>query len=803
MSNLAGLSWEAMLAVHCELIDKEQLLFVSIGGNGVPKIMRAAVSNKSFLAIVENNKAPLNLNIYYTVNEFGGGQGNIRTKENLSRLRAVFCDFDDPEQPIPHFPIPPSIIVETSPGKYQFSWLLEESQINVDEWEGVQQTLVNDYYGDANARDIARILRLAGTINHKPAYNGFVSKLLDHNGKIYSWAEIIGAFPPQAVKTASGAYKGQSDLDLAPTIELLMSNESIHGPGGQLMGWLASANMQDPNNLKALTKAIIIAGGADLNDPRIAHRINVAVPEYANWIADSRKKEREAKQEITAPEMLPQTTKSRYTRAIMPGGRMKVVIDWVLSTMIMPNENIALIVAEHLVSVYGGGHYHLKKNTTTRKRIMLAQTGTGKNTIVKCLSMLERELAKPAGGNLPRVLEVDKFRGANAFSLSVPHLNILEHRVRSFIVNEAGVAGTSTAGDVGNLEAYQLQVLGLKADEAYYPHEYSKRSKDAPEMKPAYNGVWVYLHESTEASYTALLKQNHAFESGDLARADLFFIDGYIHSTNEVPVGDVPADILDIFMTLANDFKGSGSILGSDDRECWKEIEYSQIENELIELQHKIVAERNVATRKNDSIKISVLSRKRERIMTTILIHATINAEMKDGSMERPVATQAHLDYAIARCAAIDETVLFHASGGGSLSDDVFRTLKAEFVEKFKKLIKGITGKAQMQKKGMHVGRYESTGAGVGELQWRVNNTTITHQIQNGAFKKIKNDIFRGNTLQARKAITEYLCEEGILVTVKKKTVGSSGVQELLWDKRQGWWLNAVYFGAPLLKLEK
>lgn len=107
--------------------------------------------------------------------------GDVRTcrcskkgAEHVSRLTATFVDLDvgkagDSLDAIistvsAHTP-PPSLAVSSGRGAHAY-WLLDEPTDDVERVRSINQRL-RDQFGGDNAVDPARILRLAGTLNHK------------------------------------------------------------------------------------------------------------------------------------------------------------------------------------------------------------------------------------------------------------------------------------------------------------------------------------------------------------------------------------------------------------------------------------------------------------------------------------------------------------------------------------------------------------------------------------------------------------------------------------------------------------
>jgi hypothetical protein len=133
--------------------------------------------------------------IYVVINKTNG-QG--RRDADIVRKRAFWTDLDG-GLPRGWF-IPPSIIVQTSPGKYQAYWLFD-GDISEAEFLGVLRNLQLTYGGDPGAISLSRILRLPGFLHQKA--EPFRVKLIDDNGRRYSVAEVTAAHPPVIEKRES------------------------------------------------------------------------------------------------------------------------------------------------------------------------------------------------------------------------------------------------------------------------------------------------------------------------------------------------------------------------------------------------------------------------------------------------------------------------------------------------------------------------------------------------------------------------------------------------------------------------
>lgn len=165
-----------------------------------------------------------------------------RTKKMFVRARAIFLDFDKADKKPPeNFPIPPSVTVTSSEGKYHFYWLTETTDPN--EWNQVMEGLTNSYDGDPQAKDLARILRLPGFHHNK--YDPFMVTCEIHNTKPYSWEEIKKAFPP--TKTDETVNRGASGKD-SPVVLNIEGITGVVGSPAQTVEGGDSFNTVDAIN---------------------------------------------------------------------------------------------------------------------------------------------------------------------------------------------------------------------------------------------------------------------------------------------------------------------------------------------------------------------------------------------------------------------------------------------------------------------------------------------------------------------------------------------------------------------------
>jgi primase-like protein/DNA primase RepB-like protein/uncharacterized protein DUF5906 len=149
-------------------------------------------------------KQPYGWGVFVAVQAMRGGKCRV---SDLAYIRCVFAEMDigDPLEP---WPLEPSLIVESSPGKYHVYWLvLPEDPINADEFSGIEMRLIETYGSDPDAKDLARRLRLPGSWNVKPGRPPHLVRLIHEAGARYSKAELLKAFPPPRKRKATSTKK--------------------------------------------------------------------------------------------------------------------------------------------------------------------------------------------------------------------------------------------------------------------------------------------------------------------------------------------------------------------------------------------------------------------------------------------------------------------------------------------------------------------------------------------------------------------------------------------------------------------
>jgi putative DNA primase/helicase len=121
-----------------------------------------------------------------------------RKRENVTAIRVVSVDLDSsPLEPVQQCELPPHVIVETSPARYQAHWCAKD--ISLDEFEGIVCGIAKRFGGDYSIAEVHHCCRLPGFGHAKNPANRFQVRIVAARERApYTADEIRKAFPPAA-----------------------------------------------------------------------------------------------------------------------------------------------------------------------------------------------------------------------------------------------------------------------------------------------------------------------------------------------------------------------------------------------------------------------------------------------------------------------------------------------------------------------------------------------------------------------------------------------------------------------------
>jgi hypothetical protein len=122
-----------------------------------------------------------------------------RGARHIKKLRGIWQDDDHGWQG--KFPLAPSLVVSTSPGRFQRLWLCDG--LTLHQHRAVQERLAVSFGHDRQACGVNRVLRLPGFRHMKNPNAPHLVRIVGGDGRRYSGAQILAAFPPVAKQSVA------------------------------------------------------------------------------------------------------------------------------------------------------------------------------------------------------------------------------------------------------------------------------------------------------------------------------------------------------------------------------------------------------------------------------------------------------------------------------------------------------------------------------------------------------------------------------------------------------------------------
>ena len=195
-------------------------------GQTVQRITSAeTVAGPEFQSRLRNENAA-GADIFIGMNPLKEG-ANGRTKDNIQGIRHLYLDLDtggedaleairnSAEVPAPNF------VLDTSPGKYQIVWKVEE--LDREQAESMMRAMADQFGGDPAATDSTRVLRLPGFANRKYDEQFVVQAHRESNGIYHARDFTVQDDSPETARhqgSESGrrlpqGHRSQSEQDWA------------------------------------------------------------------------------------------------------------------------------------------------------------------------------------------------------------------------------------------------------------------------------------------------------------------------------------------------------------------------------------------------------------------------------------------------------------------------------------------------------------------------------------------------------------------------------------------------------------
>jgi hypothetical protein len=130
-----------------------------------------AFTEKCFADLHDANKV---YNVYVGMNPFKSeliGQNTGRTKDNVAKVKRLYAEVDTDGKAVfdkilsSSVTPPPNVVLESSPGKFQFIWNVDG--LTQETAEPLLKAIAQQFNTDPAVAEIARVLRVPGLRNHK------------------------------------------------------------------------------------------------------------------------------------------------------------------------------------------------------------------------------------------------------------------------------------------------------------------------------------------------------------------------------------------------------------------------------------------------------------------------------------------------------------------------------------------------------------------------------------------------------------------------------------------------------------
>lgn len=462
--------------------------------------------NNCLRKLTNNNNE--GFDVYVTVNET---TGPARKKENIKRCRAIWVEDDNKrEAPRTDFPIKPSMVVQSSPGKYHYYWLTSTTKF--EEWDAVMQTMVDKWGCDPQARDISRVMRLPGFKHRKDLKSDIVCQLIESEGTIHSWLSLKSIFPPskKIIKTDKEEQEqkektGYSEKD---AMEKLLNSENYHGSLVSIS--MSLTNKDVSRELQYMTLfGLMHKIPKDKRRPEWEHRVSEEhLYECIDTAINKLNKEREDAK-INLPDDFDPDWILKPKEVPFPPGLMGKLCEEILEMAPYPNREIALAGAIGLVAGITGRAFNVLGMGLNVYIAILADSGIGKANLKDSVNIALRGAGPYNVGAT--------FIGRSRFTGPKAIFDMLSKGMsRICIIEEAGLMSESKAGDQSGITRALLDLFTSSGYGKWAGDEgYSSKDDSIPALhSPALSIVNV----STPKSFLSALKAKSADVSGEVAR---------------------------------------------------------------------------------------------------------------------------------------------------------------------------------------------------------------------------------------------------------------------------------------------
>src|SRR5210317_2092919 len=438
------------------------------------------------------------------------GKPRYRTKAMVVKARAVFMDDDSIyTEPRDEFDLAPSIIVETSRGKYHYYWLISSGGTkDLETWDKVQKGLIHRYDGDKGAKDLARILRIPGFKHMKNPNHPFEVRVVGGTLKGYSWDRLKEAFPPvDETVTINGEEIKAPDSDYQSDDELIrIIKTGSHGLHGAINKMLLGMKR---DGMKKSTAVAIIQGMAPdrwRTDERLADRFDSSEL-VRSW--DGVPEDHEEMKNMTLPDLLQASEEEYHNEIPWPPGLFGELATDAYQMARYQYKEVAIVSALGLVAGVCGRKFNFEDAGLNIYCTLIMSTGQGKDSIGRFINKALLQ-ANDVGTGMQFIGPV-RFTGPRAV-----YKTLQEKRTMVCVFTEAGLLLNSKAGDRDGLKRTILGLYNKGGQDSWSGSEqYSDEDKGIKALRAP---ALTIISESTPATLLEVFARSKSLDSGEVPR---------------------------------------------------------------------------------------------------------------------------------------------------------------------------------------------------------------------------------------------------------------------------------------------
>lgn len=589
--------------------------------------------------------------VFVTVNV---SRTNRRIKNDMISARAIWQEDDIGTDKIPK--LEPSMVIETSAGKFHRYWLIKDGTENLKQWEKVQQKLVDDWDSDPNVKDTCRVMRIPGFYHKKK--DPFQTRIVSDtdNVKYYEWSEIVEYFMPKEEKR-NKSYSGEDEdrFDPINAIREVLDADNFHGALQSLAGRYANMNM-GMNETVMLLKALIMSSSC--TDSTRKERAFNEVEDQVKWAYLETDKENFVHPGLGDESTDNSDKTNEYLRLDFPPGIMGKISKNVLEFMRYPSREIAIETALHCVNVFGASTYSYDGVPNHRRTVILAGQGRGKNVVN---TYIERVSSAMCHGNMANPIYLEFVGNGDYTSPKQMHLELQEFGSRSMISSEAGHMQATKAGDRVGIKGYENQTIMNDPYTLRRPPRRQNGVKGEEGMIPIQSICMSIVHESVLGNYAKLFADREAYNDGTISRTSFLFIDPIIDKTEKNThnsTAQIDNEVLDTMKMIADRYIQEGDPVHKhtgmakiNEVLCEKKVDdmFDLLEDTYIDMKNS----------SDNEVETAIYARK------LVLIKQTCKQLAIADNPKSPRVCVKHAKWAIKRSDMISANLVYHASQGG------------------------------------------------------------------------------------------------------------------------------------------